>query len=66
MSFFTLSGFRPSHLSALKRIARTTGLEPATSTVTVVGLITPSTKYVTFINGQRTGRGVRENSSSPT
>jgi hypothetical protein len=29
-------------------------------------LITPSTKYVTFINGQRTGRGVRENSSSPT
>ncbi len=28
--------------------------------------ITPSTKYVTFINGQRTGRGVRENSSSPT
>jgi len=28
--------------------------------------ITPSTKYVTFIKGQRTGRGVRENSSSPT
>jgi hypothetical protein len=28
--------------------------------------ITPSTKYVTFINGLRTVRGVRENSSSPT
>jgi len=36
MSFCTLSGFRPFQLNHLECMAGTTGLEPATSAVTVM------------------------------